>query len=308
MAVTAVIPTHDRPALLATTLRSVLAQTGVELQVVVVDDGSRDPNAVAAVVSAYEDGRVRLLRSEVAEGVSAARNRGLGAATGDWVAFCDDDDVWAPDKLARQLAAARDTLWAYGGDVTVDADLQVIDGQPPLPPDAVVDQLHRWNPVPAGSSNVVVRADALRQTGGFDPALRSGGDWDLWIRLARMGRPAWVPAPLVAYRVHGSAMTQNRARMLADVKAIAARHQLSVDWARHYRWAAWDALGARQRSEALAHYARAVRAGDVSSLGRAAVALAPWSAISGVRRRRHGGGDPAWIVKAQAWLDTLTER
>ena len=306
--VTAIVPTHDRPGLLATTLRSIVAQRAVELEVVVVDDGSADPDAVAAVVTALDDPRARLVRADAPRGVSAARNRGIDQAAGDWVAFCDDDDLWAPGKLARQLASVGEAHWVYAGDVAVDSDLRVIDGQPPLPPDVVVEQLKRWNPVPAGSSNVMVRTASLRRAGAFDPALRSGGDWDLWLRLAHIGPPAWVRAPLVAYRVHGAAMTQNRRRMLADAKAIATRHELRVDWARHFRWAAWDALGARQRGEALGHYARAVLAGDVASLGRAGIALAPWPVVDGVRRRRRGQGDPAWVAEAQAWLDAVTVR
>src|SRR4051812_1633371 len=102
--ITAIVPTHNRSNLLEQTLRSVLSQRGVDLEVVVVDDGSTDD--VAAVVGALDDQRIRLIRHDHPMGVSTARNHGAKVATGDWLAFCDDDDLWSPDKLARQLAAA----------------------------------------------------------------------------------------------------------------------------------------------------------------------------------------------------------
>jgi glycosyltransferase involved in cell wall biosynthesis len=126
--VSVVVPTHNRSGLLAQTLRSVLWQRGVDLEVLVVDDGSTDDTA--AVVAALNDPRVRLLRHGTPRGVSAARNRGVAAAGGRWLAFCDDDDLWAPDKLARQLAAAQATgrSWVYAGEVHIDLGGQVVGG------------------------------------------------------------------------------------------------------------------------------------------------------------------------------------
>ena len=105
--VSVVIPTRDRSRLLGLTLHSVLWQRGVVVVVVVVDDGSTDDTA--QTVAGLADPRVRLVRHDTAQGVSAARNRGITEAHGRWVAFLDDDDLWAPDKLACQLQAARGT-------------------------------------------------------------------------------------------------------------------------------------------------------------------------------------------------------
>jgi glycosyltransferase involved in cell wall biosynthesis len=102
--VAAIIPTHDR-ALQLTTLRSVLWQRDVELEAIVVDDGSSD--GTSDVVDRLGDQRVWLVRNETAQRVSAARNRGAAQAKARWLAFCDDDDLWAPDKPARQVAAAE---------------------------------------------------------------------------------------------------------------------------------------------------------------------------------------------------------
>src|SRR3954469_4879731 len=115
MRVSVVVPTRNRSRLLAATLRSVLRQRAVDLEVIVVDEGSTDDTG--AVIAGLRDPRIRIVRHDVPRGVSRARNRGAEEARGDWVAFVDDDDLWAPDKLARQvqaaLAAGRD--WVYTG-------------------------------------------------------------------------------------------------------------------------------------------------------------------------------------------------
>src|SRR5215207_6220217 len=174
--VSVVIPTRDRGWLLALTLCSVLWQRGVDFEVVVVDDGSKDDTA--EVAATFADPRIRLVRHHAPLGVSAARNRGIAAAGGTWVAFLDDDDLWAPDKLASQLQAAHQTgrTWVYTGGVNVDEHLRVLEGGPPPPPEQVMERLGRYNPVPVGASNVLVRADALASAGRFDTGLRSNED------------------------------------------------------------------------------------------------------------------------------------
>jgi glycosyltransferase involved in cell wall biosynthesis len=298
--ITVVVPTHNRPALLATTLRSILAQRGVELNVVVVDDGSSDSQAIRNVIEEQRDPRLQLVRHDTPRGVSAARNTGIARTTSEWVAFCDDDDVWGPEKLDAQLTAARgqSTGWSYAGEVAVDDQLRIVHGAPPLPPAEVVAELEYYNPVPAGSSNVIVRRSVLDIVGAFDATLRSAEDWDLWIRLAHHEEPSCVARPLVGCRVHGISITRNRHLMLAEVAIVARRHRVPVDWARHLRWAAWNSMLEGRRFEALGYYVRAVAAGDFVSLARAVVAIA----YPQVSRRRLRSSDDAWTQEAEAWL------
>jgi glycosyltransferase involved in cell wall biosynthesis len=301
MDVSVVIPTRDRPELLALTLRSVLWQEDVSTEVLVVDDGAR--TGTQTVIGQLRDDRVRLLRNSGPAGVSGARNTGIAAARGLWIAFLDDDDLWAPRKLATQLVAADEASagWAYAGDVTVDEQLRVRDGAPPPSPAAVVAALRHHNAVPAGASNVVVRGDVLEAAGGFDPELRTSEDWDLWIRLAATGRPACVPRPLVALRTHAGMASRAVDQMLADIQVIARRHAIPVDKARHERWAAWMCLQAGHRVTASRHYARAAAAGDLPSLGRAAVALL----YPRVARLRSPRASDEWGQEAQGWLNAL---
>ena len=120
--VAVIIPTRGRSQLLGTTLHCALHQVGVELEVIVVDDGSTDDTA--ALLTRHDDDRLRVLRNDTPQGVSAARNRGIAHARSRWVAFLDDD-LWAPDKLSAQLKAAEAAGlgWVYAGDVNVDNDL-----------------------------------------------------------------------------------------------------------------------------------------------------------------------------------------
>jgi glycosyltransferase involved in cell wall biosynthesis len=243
-----------------------------------------------------------LLRNTGPPGVSGARNSGIAAATGHWISFLDDDDLWAPVKLAAQLAMAKQTGagWVYAGDVTVDEGLRVRSGTPPPSPERVVAELRRHNAIPAGASNVVVRRDVLDAVGRFDVELRTSEDWDLWLRLATTGLPACVPRPLVALRTHGGMASRAVDRMLADIEIIADRHGIPVDRARHERWAAWMCLEDGRPGVALRHYARAAMAGDLASLGRAAVALI----YPQVARYRSLRTDD-WASEAQTWLNAL---
>src|SRR5829696_7360010 len=250
--VSVVIPTRDRPAWLATAVRCVLAQDGLTVEVIVVDDGS-----APAVEPDSSAGRTPVvLRHPEPRGVSAARNTGIARAGGEWIAFLDDDDLWAPRKLADQLAAAMraDRGWVYAGSVDVDADLELVGGAPPPGPDEVMDELASHNSVPGSASNVVVRSTVLAGVGGFDESLAVHEDWDLWIRLARTGPPAAVPQPLVALRWHAGNASAQMEPMLRNLPRIAQRHQIPVDYPRHLRWAAWTAMAEGRRGTAARWY------------------------------------------------------
>ncbi len=105
--VSVIIPTQNRPQWLVAAVESVCAQTFQDFEIIVVLKNA-DRETYAAVDPLSADSRVRVLKTNEPT-VSGARNRGLELARGDWVAFLDDDDIWLPDKLAVQLAAARET-------------------------------------------------------------------------------------------------------------------------------------------------------------------------------------------------------
>ncbi len=116
--VSVIVPTLNGHTRMANTLRCIGAQTVGPLQLIVVDDGSPQPIDVDAVRRqvgqwAAPGGTVTVLRNPSPIGVALARNVGLAAASAEWIAFCDDDDLWAPGKLAAQLRAV-DARWRVG--------------------------------------------------------------------------------------------------------------------------------------------------------------------------------------------------
>jgi glycosyltransferase involved in cell wall biosynthesis len=304
--VSVVVPTHNRCELLTVTLRSVLRQRDVDLEVIVVDEASTDETA--AILAGLGDPRVRTVRHETPRGVSTARNRGTAEARGDWVAFTDDDDLWAPDKLVRQLHAARvaGRDWAYTGSVNIADDFRIIHGLPPLPPEQVMATLPRYNTIPGGGSNVVVRRQTLLRAGPFDTRLLNTEDWEMWIRLANAGPPAWVRSPLMAKRVHSSNSSLDTAEIVRGARLIQELHRTTVDWGRLHRWLAESCLRTGQRGAALGQLARAALHGQASNVARDLNAIARRR----VNRRSSAAqpamsSDPTWMEEAVDWLCEL---
>jgi glycosyltransferase involved in cell wall biosynthesis len=306
--ISVVIPTHNRSAWLRLTLQSVLWQRDADLEVIVVDDGSTDDTARA--VTALGDSRIRLLRHDTPRGVSATRNHGAAEARGEWLGFIDDDDVWAPDKLARQIRAARTTgrTWVYAGTVNVDDALRVIGGTSPPPPDEVSRLVRHCNVIPGGGSNVIVRRDEFERAGPFDLRLKNTEDWEMWIRLAKQGPPAWVPQPLLGYRVHSGNASLDVAAIFEGVTLIEDRHGTAVDRGVLHRWIAESCLRTGQRAEALKHMALA------TARGQGLLVAGDLSAILRRRVDRYLGHEPSggarvvnarWIIQAEEWLQEL---
>jgi len=304
MTVSVVVPTRNRSSLLSMTLRSVLRQRQVDLEVIVIDEASTDDTA--ALLATLGDARVRVIHHDRPHGVSAARNRGAAEAHGEWLAFVDDDDLWAPDKLGQQIHAAQ-TLgrdWAYAGSVNITEGGHVVYGRPPLSPEDVVAALPRYNAIPGGGSNVVMRRSTWMLVGPFDTRLRNTEDWDMWIRLAKHGLPACVRRPLVGYRVHNSNSSLDIAEIVRGTKLIEALHHTTADWGRLHRWLAESCLRSGQRRDAVRQFTRAAARGQLPGViadlaaifRRRVVRHAPFLQTENVTTR-----DP-WIAAAADWL------
>jgi glycosyltransferase involved in cell wall biosynthesis len=315
--VSIIIPTHNRPDLLQLAVRSALAQDGVSLELIIVDDGSTDNTP--SVTSSFADPRVRVLRHDRPAGVSVARNDGIGLARGQWIAFLDDDDLWAPDKLSAQVAAAGRTraAWVYVGSVNVTLGNRVVGGAPPPPPDDVVSGLRSSNVVPGGCSGVLASAVALRSVRGFDPDLGPLADWDLWLRLAERGAPACVCRPLVAYRVHARNLSLDADRVLREFDVVSQRAG-GASRATLYRYLGWWMVRAGKRVDAVRFLVRGVLLrSDDYGLGAflsdaayvARTSADPLLSRLGVRRQRPlRSASPlerAWRDDAQRWVDAV---
>jgi glycosyltransferase involved in cell wall biosynthesis len=193
-AVSVVIPTRDRAPLLARALGSVFAQTRPPEEVVVVDDGSRDGTAEMLRARFPE---VRAIEQQPL-GVSAARNRGVAACTGEWIAFLDSDDEWRPEKLARQLAA----LAAEPDYRLCHTDEAWLRRGRPVNPRRVHAKAGGWifqKCLPRcviSPSAALVERSLLAELGGFDESLPACEDYDLWLRVCARHPVLFVAAPL----------------------------------------------------------------------------------------------------------------
>ena len=200
--VSVVVPAYNREGTLPRTLDSVLAQTFEDFEVLVVDDGSADGTAAVAEAYAGRDDRVRLLRQPKNAGVSAARNRGLREARGEFVAFLDSDDEWLPEKLARQVERFRqvpdDVGVVYCGVETVREGGAVWTFVPEHRGD-VYGRLLVRNALHAGASCVVVRRSVVESAGFFDEGIPAIEDYEYWLRIARHHPFDFVEDPLVRY-------------------------------------------------------------------------------------------------------------
>ena len=183
--VSAVVPTCDRPALLARALRSIAAQDTAPAEVIVVDDGSPlHAEAVRRSVGASQIPDIQLVTTARAAGPSGARNAGAARATGDLLAFLDDDDEWLPAYLTETTRL----VVAHGLDVVLtDLQYRYDDGHEQAgksaPAGLVVDDFLTRNPGLIGS-NLVIRRALYHALGGFDDSLHAAEDMDFGIRLS----------------------------------------------------------------------------------------------------------------------------
>jgi glycosyltransferase involved in cell wall biosynthesis len=217
--VSVVMPTRNRAALMERALSSVVEQTFARWELLVVDDASTD--ATAAAVSRHCDGDSRIHLHELTEqvGGAAARNRGIEAARGEWIAFLDDDDEWLPRKLERQLDVVLDSpsgaglVYCSAWFVTADGSEHVLQSSA-APAGATRRALLHRNFI--STPTVMVRTDVVRQVGGFDETLPRLQDWDLWIRLAGLTPFAFLDQPLVrAFHTEGGISTRSDALLQA---------------------------------------------------------------------------------------------
>jgi glycosyltransferase involved in cell wall biosynthesis len=321
--VSVVVPTKDRGALLRQTLRTISWQQNVDFEAIVVDDGSADRSVVGRIVAGLEDPRFRITRHDRSRGVSETRNHGLAEARASWVAFCDDDDLWAPDKLAKQLDAAErfpGAGWVYVGSVNITAANRVVGGEPPPTPEEVIEHLEERNVVPGGSSGVMVQRALLLEVGGFDPSLQPLADWDLWLRVLRVSPPAGVAEPLVAYRVHAMNMSLNTRRVEADFITVAGRYPRANPAVLH-RYLGWWSIRVGRHADATRHFLRAAATRDAQYpprlVRRDLLYLAKHAAEDArtrlalpVKRRarqdRVSDEIAGWRNRGQRWVDELS--
>lgn len=214
--VSAVIPAFNSQDYLEEAVSSVLSQTYGSVECIVVDDGSTD--ATPDVARSFGN-HVQVL-SQPNLGVAAARNRGVGASDGEFIAFLDADDVWFRTKLQRQmdLINSSGAEFCYTGMYRTDHRLRVLE---PMPPPSPIKA--RWNTLTMTQPTVflaqtgLIRRKLLMKLGGFDERLSVAADYDLAVRATSRCVVECIDAPLAFYRIHDGQMHRNVVELEKDV-------------------------------------------------------------------------------------------
>lgn len=284
--VSVVIPCYNQARFLPESVGSAVART-VRVEIIVVDDGSTDHTAAVARSLDHV-----LLVSQDNRGLAAARNRGLRAASGDFVIFLDADDrllTGAIDTGVRAMAARPDSAMAYGRCLMMGADGQVW----PTPEVPIVRSGHHaallqtnliWTPAMA-----IFRRTIVASVGGFREGFDGAADYDLYLRISRVAPIHDHGRIVAAYRRHSGSMSGHAERMLRDTLTVMTRNRPDeeIEFRRAWRegYARWqDFYGTQLVEEIRAH----VRQRDVRDAWRKSVALAslaPWICIRELGRK-----------------------
>jgi glycosyltransferase involved in cell wall biosynthesis len=318
--VSVVIPVFNRPEAVSRAIASVLAQTFQDFEIIVVDDASTD--ATATTVAAIGDPRIMLIRHEQRRGGGAARNSGIRASRGPYVAFLDSDDEWLPTKLQKQLdlfqtSPIRPALLYAGvervlpnGVVTKDTPRKYDDLARKLLTDNVI----------GGASVAIVRREVLEQVGGFDEDLSAGQDVDLWLKICELSAATFVPEVLVrVWESSDDRITTNPEALIKGRDVFFAKHREKLMregvlhiWLRQVAWIHYRYAG--ELSIARRLYLKSIRSRPTAVLTYALLLMAcmPVAWMRGLahfknRLAQFVGADPeAWFFDAGFQRVTIT--
>lgn len=224
-AVSVIVPTYNRAALLPATIDSVFAQTFTGHEIIVVDDGSTDTTR-ESLESLIRAGRIRYVY-QPNRGESAARNQGIRLAAGDYLLFLDSDDLLLPDALEKQvtcLDAHPEVGLVHGGYVKFDNAGNDLGYRNTTRFSGWIYPriLLEWEILMAVPT-VMVRAALLRETGGFDESMRQAADLDMWRRLARRTRFQALPDVLARIRSHQGSVSADKSRAASMFETYLSR-------------------------------------------------------------------------------------
>ncbi len=243
--VTVVIPTYNRASLLPRAIRSVLAQTFSDFELLIVDDASSDNTE--EVVAGFAGPQISHIRRQRNRGLAAARNTGIAAARGEFIAFLDDDDEWLPRKLETQVAifdAAPARVGAvHCGSVTIVSETgkTVVRLRPTCRGNLYPRLRYFPNFLSIGGSTLMFRRGCFGRVGLFDEQFVVHQQYEMWFRVAREFEFESTPEVLVRCYLHGEAshISDNLPRRIDATEKFVAKHfeelrKYPKDLRRHY--------------------------------------------------------------------------
>lgn len=245
--VSAIITTYKRePSMVLRALDSIITQTYRDIEIIVVDDSPSDfasrKDVQAAVIKRQEENpeiNIRYIAHANNMGACVARNTGLEAAKGEYIAYLDDDDEWLPEKIDKQIKAIQksDAALVYcdclyiddSKGTTIQRDKEYIKGK-------ALTRLLYSNFIES-TSYPLIRKKCLQEIGGFDPLMQAAQDYDVWLRLAERYEIDYVDEPLVLYHEHeGERITTNYARKISGLERINKKYSRYINTDRKLWW------------------------------------------------------------------------
>ena len=227
--VSIIIPTYNRAYCIERSIRSVLAQTYQEFELIVVDDGSSDNTQ--DVVNSIGDGRVRYIPMPENKGVAAARNEGVRQAAYEYIAFQDSDDVWKPDKLEKQMQALRENPQA--GMVYCAYEWHEEDGSSGITPDEGMPLRDKRGDIyikllcrnTIGAPTVLARKECFMKAGLFCENMTCLEDWEFFLRIAKTHEILFLEEPLVVVYMRDNGVSSNVAGYFEARCYMIAQHR-----------------------------------------------------------------------------------
>ena len=210
--VSVIIPTYNRAHLIGKAIKSILNQTFQDFEIIVIDDGSTDNTE--ETVKSFNNFKIRYICHANNQGVSVARNTGIRASRGKYIALLDSDDEWLPEKLDKQIKTFKSELpevgVVYSNVLYIDESGKNINklGNPKKVEGYIYEDLLGGNYV-GTSSTLLIKKECFNRVGLFDDLLKAENDWDMWIRIAKYYRFALIKIPLVKYRFHSNRISNN---------------------------------------------------------------------------------------------------
>ncbi|WP_407276070.1 glycosyltransferase family 2 protein [Halothiobacillus sp. DCM-1] len=252
--VSVIIPTFNRSAVIAESINSVLEQSFKELELIIVDDGSSDNTE--DIINKINDKRVVYIRNEQNKGAAESRNIGIWKASAEIIAFQDSDDIWLRDKLKKSMLALGDNpdaIGVFSSFIQLDPKgknftRKGFDSKGKNQHDEILYKNF------IGTPCAVVRKKYLLEVGGFDENLPALEDWDLFIRLTKLGRMAYIPESMVVTRKSRGSLSADKSadrdalemiynKNLAEIKS---KNMLDAKW--HSRLGQLHILTGRQET------------------------------------------------------------
>ena len=228
--VTAIITTYKRkPSMVVRAIHSVLSQTYKHIELIIVDDSppnySERDNVRKAVEKEIEDNH------EI--DICVARNTGMNAAKGKYIAYLDDDDEWLPTKIEKQIRVIEHSkagLVYCGCLCKNDRTDSIVERKAIYYRGRVFDKL-LYNNFIDSTSFPLIRKDCLEAVGGFDPLMESAQDYDVWLRISKEYEVDFVPEPLVIYHEHdGEQITTNPMKKISGLERINHKYRRYLDF------------------------------------------------------------------------------